>query len=308
MSEPAPWLLLFHQLPAKPAYNRVKIWRRLQGIGAVAVKKAVYVLPNNETAAEDFAWLRREIEDLGGEALIAEARLVEGLTDAEVRAKFDAARDADYAALADDIRKVQAAAPDVAAAEAPKLRARFEQIVALDFFGAPGGAAASGLLAALEPNREEPAMTITDARHGALTSRVWVTRERVAVDRIASAWLIRRFIDQAARFKFVPAKGYEPEPGELRFDMFEAEFTHEGEACTFEVLLKRTGLDDPALTAIAEIVHDIDLKDGKYGRAETAGVARMLAGIAAPGADDPQRLAKGGDLFDGLYQSFKSKA
>ncbi len=103
-----------------------------------------------------------------------------------------------------------------------------------------------------------------------LQGSVWVTRQGVHVDRIASAWLIRRFIDPEARFKFVPAKGYVPEPGELRFDMFEAEFTHEGDRCTFEVLLARAGLADPALAAIGEIVHDIDLKDAKFGREETA--------------------------------------
>ncbi len=115
------------------------------------------------------------------------------------------------------------------------------------------------------------------------------------------AWLIRKLIDPEARFKFVPAKGYQPEKGELRFDMFEAEFTHEGELCTFEVLVQRFGLKDPALRAIAEIVHDIDVKDAKYGREEAPGIGQLVAGIAAAHADDEARLARGAALFDDLY-------
>ncbi len=131
--------------------------------------------------------------------------------------------------------------------------------------------------------------------------RTWVTRSGIKVDRMASAWLIRRFIDPEARFKFVPARGYLPDPRELRFDMFEAEFTHEGDQCTFEVLVQRFGLDDPALKVIAEIVHDIDLKDAKYGRAEAPGVGQVVSGIATAHADDEERLRRGTELFDDLY-------
>ena len=129
----------------------------------------------------------------------------------------------------------------------------------------------------------------------------WVTRSGVKVDRVACPWLIRKFIDPAATFKFVPAKGYQPAPGELRFDMFEAEFTHEGELCTFEVLVRRFGLTDPALRALAEIVHDIDVKDARYGREEAPGIGQLVAGIAAAHPDDEARLARGAALFDDLY-------
>ncbi len=145
----------------------------------------------------------------------------------------------------------------------------------------------------------EPAKASLDvAQH---RGRTWVTRTGIKMDRMASAWLIRKLIDPEARFKFVPAKGYQPERGELRFDMFEAEFTHEGELCTFEVLVQRFGLTDPALRAIAEIVHDIDLKDAKYGREEAPGIGQLVAGIAAAHADDEARLARGSALFDDLY-------
>lgn len=131
--------------------------------------------------------------------------------------------------------------------------------------------------------------------------RTWVTRSGIKVDRMASAWLVRRFIDPAATFKFVPAKAYQPAPGELRFDMSEAEFTHEGELCTFEVLVQRFALTDPALRVVAEIVHDLDLKDARYGREEAPGIGQLVAGIVAAHADDEARLARGAALFDDLY-------
>jgi hypothetical protein len=137
--------------------------------------------------------------------------------------------------------------------------------------------------------------------------RTWVTRRGVQVDRIASAWLIRRFIDPEARFKFVGGHDYAPEEGELRFDMFEAEFTHEGEACTFEVLARRFGLARPGLRALAEIVHAIDLKDARFDRPEAAGLERLLAGIALRHAADEDRLREGASVFDALFASFERK-
>jgi hypothetical protein len=318
------WLLLTHQLPAKPAYTRVKIWRRLQAIGAVSVKNSVYALPVGDQAQEDFEWLLKEVQEQGGEGLICEAKLVGGLSDQDIEELFRRTRDTDYEELAKEAqalaRSLDALPPTQPRAEGEpqlkRLKARRDHVVAIDFFGANGRDAVDGLLAGLEERlREEPArdpdasdpeqagpMPLTDVR-----GRTWVTRKGVHVDRIASAWLIQRFIDPQARFKFVPAKGYVPEPGELRFDMFEAEFTHEGDRCTFEVLLGRAGLNDPALNAIGEIVHDIDLKDEKFGREEAAGIRSLIAGICAPDRDDAERIARGGAVFDDLYESFRKK-
>ena len=280
------WLLLIHQIPAKPAYLRVKIWRRLQALGAVTVKNAVYALPASDQAQEDFEWVSKEICEGGGEALICEARLIDGLSDQEVRTLFNTAREEDYDLLAKDARVLadtlrQAPTADAKAeakAQFAKLKTRADQVLAIDFFGANGREALDGLLAGLEEalREDEVAQPIrSEPGHGSLrdlSGRVWVTRRGVHVDRIASAWLIKRFIDQAARFKFVPSKGYVPETDELRFDMFDAEFTHVGDRCTFEVLLASAALEDSALEAIAEIVHDIDLKDEKFGRAEVDGI------------------------------------
>jgi hypothetical protein len=313
------WLLLIHQLPAKPAYLRVKVWRRLQALGAVAVKNAVYVLPANEQTQEDFEWVLKEIIEGGGEAMICEARLIDGLSDQEVRSLFTAARDQDYealakeaAALAEALRQDETAMSQAEGrAQLARLKAKLAQVVAMDFFGANGRETVDGLLTGLEAKLTEDTMAETsDAAHqngASLKDRVWVTRQGVHVDRIACAWLIRRFIDPAARFKFVSGKGYAPSPGELRFDMFEAEFTHEGDRCSFEVLLGRAGLTDPALQAIAEIVHDIDLKDCKFGRDEAGGIKTLIAGVAMAHQSDEERLTRGGAIFDDLYEYFRKQ-
>jgi len=135
----------------------------------------------------------------------------------------------------------------------------------------------------------------------------WITREKAKVDRVACPWLIRKFIDPDAGLKFVPAKGYVPDKNELRFDMFDAEFTHQGDRCSFEVLLAHCGLDDPALEAIAEIVHDIDLKDEKFGREETAGIKTLINGICTETHEDEERIARGSAIFDNLYAVFRRK-
>ena len=309
------WLLLLHQLPPQPAYFRVKIWRRLQAMGAVAVKGAVYALPLDDQTQEDFRWLVQEIIAGGGEATLCEARFIDGLSDQQVRDLFDAARDADYdalareaGALADELA-VQPERPANGQRQLARLRRQLTQIVGMDFFGANGRQAAEAALAALEARLAEPAPDVErkealsgDDGLGGLQGRTWVTRQGVHVDRIASAWLVRRFIDPEASFRFVPSKGYVPQPGEVRFDMFEAEFTHVGDRCTFEVLLERAELDDSALQAIGEIVHDIDLRDGKFGREETPGIAALIAGIVLAHPDDEQRLVRGAAVLDDLYK------
>lgn len=314
----APWLLLIHQLPAKPAYARVKVWRRLQALGAVIVKNAVYALPTNEETQEDFAWLAREIVELGGEALVCEAELVEGLNDAELRRMFVAVRNEDYARLATEAGPLAARLDEAIAdgeladitSQTGRLRKQFNEVAAIDFFDADGRAAAEQPIARLEHDLQQrsEAMTPEPGKPAAPSgdSKIWVTREHVQIDRIASAWLVRRFVDPSARFKFVPGRSYVPRAGEVRFDMFEGEYTHEGDRCTFEVLLQRAGLDDPALAAIGEIIHDIDLKDGKFSREEAAGIRTVMSGIAAAHRDDEQRLARGGAVLDDLYEYFRA--
>jgi hypothetical protein len=318
-------VLLIHQIPPKPDYLRVKIGRRLARLGAVAIKNSVYVLPAGDSTVEDFQWVVREIVSEGGEASVCRASFVEGLTDEDIETMFRAARAAEYEDIAAAARvEMVALTPKRvgktedrarARAELGRLTRRLADVAAIDFFGAATRGAAEQAIALLEGRLRaaspaegrggvrEAAVVVTDPRE--VRGRVWVTRRGVFVDRIASAWLIRRFIDAAATFKFVAAEGYVPEAGELRFDMFEAEYTHEGDRCTFEALVARFGLQaDPALRAVAEIVHDIDVKDAKFARAEVAGVERLVAGIAAAYAADAERVAHGGAMFDALYASF----
>ena len=207
-AEPANWLLLLHQLPAKPAYARVKLWRRLQTLGAVAVKNAVYALPAGAQAQEDFEWALKEIIAAGGEGMIMEARLIDGLSDDAVRGLFNAAREADYRALAKEIRAVE---KDAAPAQIARLRAEAARIAAIDFFGANGREDVEARLAALSMPDTAPVRAATPVVAG--SGHVWVTRRNVHVDRIASAWLIRRFIDPHAVFKFVAGEGLPPATG-----------------------------------------------------------------------------------------------
>jgi hypothetical protein len=306
-------------IPSKPASVRVKIWRRLQAIGAVGLRGSVYVLPNREECIEVFEWLSRELRELGGQAAICEARFLDESTDDDIERRFIDARSADYteiAALAKQLAKqldAKRIAPERIAAIADqhgKLVQRLGEVTAIDFLHVPGREAVEGLLAAIaralprDGTRPNQPLELVAKPRGA----TWVTRTGVHVDRIASAWLIRRFIDPEARFAFVPAKGYVPKPGELRFDMFEAEFTHVGDRCTFEVLVERMGLRDPALAAIGEIIHDLDLRDDKFGRDETAGVRSAIDGICTVARDDEQRIAAASPMLDGLYSHFSLRA
>lgn len=189
-----------------------------------------------------------------------------------------------------------------------RLEKRLAELSEIDFFGALQREAAAGLIRGLRAKLEPPEVAAAEARRERLQGKTWVTRTGVHVDRVASAWLIRRFIDADAAFKFVPAKGYVPNAGELRFDMYEAEFTHEGDRCTFETLCARFGIDEPGLEAIAEMVHDIDLKDHKYDRPETPGLASTLIGICLAEPADEGRLRRGFELFDALLLAFARKS
>jgi hypothetical protein len=313
----ARWLVIVHQIPPKPDYFRVKVRRRLARLGAVALKSTVYVLPWSSQAVEDLQWLRREIVDEGGEAILCEAQLVEGITDAELEESFRRARDGDYQAISIDaaatlarIRKKKSSAEEQADIESAiaRLRRRMRAVAELDFFGSAGRTAAARAIDAIVDRVSGGAArsVAPHDREELPSGGVWVTRRDVFVDRIASAWLIRTFIDARAEFKFVPGTGYHPAPGERRFDMFEAEYTHVGDRCTFEVLLERFGLEgDAALRSIAEIVHDIDVKDEKFARLEAPGVEQLLSGIVRSALTDPERLVAGGALFSSLYESFR---
>lgn len=302
MATEAKWLLLIHQLPSKPDYLRVKLWRRMQKIGAISLKNAVYVLPLSDSAYEDFEWTLRELVENGGEGTLCEARFVEGSSDEQITALFHAARDADYAQLLEETRHAESLA------ELAKVKKRFAEIEAIDFLEAPSRAHVAKMIDELEAKRARRERTATkSARDQELRGRTWVTRSRVHVDRMASAWLIKRFVDPAAKIKLVPGKSYKPEKGELRFDMFEGEYTHEGDHCTFETLLERCEVRDRGLAGIAEMIHDLDFKDDKFAREETKGIGAILEAIAANHKEDEERLARSAAIFDELYELLKKR-
>ena len=286
----------------------MRVRRRLSAIGAVLVKNSVYALPASETAREDFEWLLREIVEDGGEATLCEAVFLDDRTDARLRGELTADRNAAYAAIRDAAEEAAGAG---GGAELRTLRRRLEEAIARDAFGAPARREAENAVRALEARlsneREESAMDGEKRTIEGVAGRTWVTRRGAKVDRIASAWLIRRFIDPAAELRFVDPETHAPAAGELRFDMFGGEYTHAGEMCTFETLVERFGLEDPALRAIAEIVHDIDLKEDRFGRPETAGVASMIDGIAAARDEDAERIRRGGEMLDDLYAHFRGR-
>lgn len=304
------WLLLIHQIPATPAYLRIKIGRRLARVGALALKGSVYALPANDTSREDFSWVRREIVDGGGEAVVLSATTVEGLSDEELERMFQDARAKDYAELAAELASLAEAGRSEksrerqgALAELGKLELRFREVQRVDFFrvgaGAELGAQIEQLKQALEQRGPLPdAAARKELRSADYQGRTWVTRTGIKVDRMACAWLIRRHIDKKSKFRFVDPAKYTPKKGELRFDMAEGEFTHEGELCSFEVLCQRFGIKAPAVVRLGEVVHDLDIKDGRYGHPETEGVRRMLDGIAAQHARDEARVDAASALFD----------
>jgi hypothetical protein len=318
------WILLVHQLPQKPTSLRVRAWRKLQRLGAVAIKNSVYVLPFNEKTHEDFQWLKQEIGAAGGEATVFRAGSVEGATDQEIIEAFRKERDEDYARITAELEALTGAVREQKRgghlsagrlggheAELDRLHAELERVVATDFFNAKGRAATLAAYersrTALHSSRPREALNLKGraSKGGTLDRsqyqrRRWVTRPNLHIDRLASAWLIRQFIDKRPRFYFV-AEGETVEGG-VRFDMFGAEFTHHGEDCTFETMIKRFGLaTDPALRQMAEIVHDIDLKDGKFNRHEAAGLNSVVRGLAELLKDDRKLIRQTGAVFDGLY-------
>jgi hypothetical protein len=307
------WLLLVHQIPPKPPYLRAKVMRRLVQLGSIPLKNSAYLLPSADASFEDFEWLRREIVEQGGEAWILQGNLCAGMTDEQARETFRRVRAEEFAALTEQARTLldrargAEADGDALVTEWRRLGRRVEAAARLDFFDAPGREELEVLMETIDRTLHPQAPTATSGP--ALRSRTWMTRRGVKVDRISSAWLIRRFIDPAATFVFADPDSEAPSADIVRFDMFEGEFTHDGDLCTFEVLLRHSArADDPALQAIAHIVHDLDLKEERYQRPETAGFAAMIQGITARHADDERRLAEGATLLDAFYASFAGGA
>ena len=303
------WLLFLMQLPTRPAAPRIKVWRRLQQIGSVSLRGSVYVLPHTPQAREDFEWLREEVLAAGGQASLLAARALTPDEDRAIVEAFQAARSADFKALAASVRRLKPARGVERAFRAAQHE--LARIEAIDFAGSPErdkAVAAIGALAArlAGPERKDAMPDVVDrVLAKSYKGRTWVTRTRPGVDRMSSAWLIRRFIDPKARFDFRSA----PPPAsskDVPFDMFGVEFGHAGDRCTFETLAGRFGIDDHAVQRIGEIVHDVDLKEDRFGHPETAMVNDLVEGLRRAHPDDHVLLEHGMAMFGGLYESFKA--
>lgn len=312
----SPWLVLVHQLPAEPSKLRVKAWRRLQGAGAVAVKNSVYVLPDTRDARETFEWIRTEIVAQGGEALVFTAAAVDELSAAELQDAFDRVREGDWLALGERAAQVlEGHRPGrvenrrEVQRQLRALRSRADEIDAVDLTGVPGRrealAAVQEVAALLDPGPASRPRGPRSKSPADYQGRVWLTRPRPAIDRMASAWLIRRFIDREAVFRF--ADRVPPDEETVPFDMYGADLGHRGESVTFEALLDDFCLTDPALRRVARIVHQVDLKHDLTEDPEATGLAALVEGLRASIADDTTLLDHGMALFEAFHRSLGSR-
>ena len=305
------WLVLMVSVPPHPSSLRVRVWRKLRALGAVALKKSVYILPFSPDNLEHFQWLSQEVQREGGEATLLKVDRLENMTPADVVRRFQDARSQDYRTLAARYRAIaeglerRARRPSTSRREEElaRLGRELERVKEIDFFDAPGFQEVTRLRETIEMRLHPPgapaAAEGSQVYLDALKGRRWVTRPRPHVDRLGSAWLIKRFIDPEASFLFARPEEF---PGDaIPFDALGAEFGHQGEDCTFETLIKRCGLRDPRLAHLAEIVHEVDLRDQKFHRDEARGVDLVIRGLLAVLKADQDILAHGMTLFDGLY-------
>jgi hypothetical protein len=316
------WLLFLSSLPTKPVGNRVKVWRKLVKSGAVQIKGSAYVLPLNEEHVEFFQWLVQEITGMGGEAAFARVERIDTVPDTEIVALFHRRKESDYQHIAKALdvaeRRIESLRPGGTipgvrrlASQLTKIRKDFDEARRTDFFTVASGLAIETRLAqdfsalqALKGIEQGSATNTGIARRSveAYRGKRWMTRKSPFVDRMASAWLIRKFIDPGAVFEFIeeaeaPATGNDT----VVFDVTGSEFTHVGDLCTFEVLVRSFEIKDTALTKVAEIVHDLDIKDDRYHSIEAAGVEEILAGILRIAGDDADALDRGMAVFEMLY-------
>jgi len=306
-----PWIVLSYSLPSSPRSSpRVALWRRLRRLGAVSPTGSIHVLPEQEECMEALQWLAQEIRQAQGEALVMRVEQFEGLSDHQMIERFQQARTEEYSEIEDQLTVLEQSPSNNQAAlqeTLDKLRRRHNDIKRVDYFNAPAGERLAARLAALQQNLvagpaltpEIPAAVIAEYRQAR-----WVTRPRPHVDRLACAWLIRRFINPNAVIRYA----LQPEPDEITFDMNNAHFGHQGQFCTFETMLRAFQLNEPGLQPLAEIVHEIDLRDGQYAQPEVAGVDAILKGWLVANLSDAELETHGIALFEGLYAMFSHRS
>lgn len=315
------WLLFFYSVPSRPVSKRMKIWRKLQQLGTLHLKGSVYLLPYSDERKRLFSELASEVVALGGEADFVVAECIETMQNEEIIALFNAARAQAYGqadkrlhVLEQKVGSVQkgskALTPEELLTEFRKIEKVITDAATVDFFGSEQGKNFAKRIQTLADQLDEtshgkaPASTpeIEPRRPGDYRKRTWATRTNPFVDRMASAWLIRRFIDADARFIFINETAKAP-AGAVLFDMAGGEFTHHGDLCTFEVLIRSFSLKQKPLRKMAELVHELDIKDGRYKAPEASGIEELLTGIRKTARNDADALEKGMAVFEMLYAS-----
>ena len=321
------WILFIHQIAQNAPNLRVKVWRDLKKYGAALFKNAVYVLPYTKEYEEIMQWLCKHIKDSGSDASLFITESLDKKQDEEIVDAFNEACDKEYLVLSNACDTILKSIEQIEGTEgitdslAHNLKKRLNVTIKsvkdldrIDFFNAPQKEQVSKKIQLIRQKLEGWAKTTKREVSGInktyqaadYAGKKWVTRRGVYIDRVSSAWLVRRFIDTKARFIFLPKSTDKTPKGAIPFDMYGAEFTHHGDDCTFETLIKAFGLKDAALAPIAEIVHDIDLKDDKYGRKEAEGLSQIITGLSQKLKDDNKLLEKGLEIFDALYQYYTS--
>ena len=298
----APWLLLIFSLPSKRASERVGIWRQLQRYGTLALRNSGYALPNTPINRERLEWLAAEIRGFKGEASVLQIQAIDDLPADALKERFREERRPDYSSLIQELEKLKPSLQGFPT-QLRRLKRRFEEIAEIDFFDCPLRAKAEEALY----KAGKPATTEKFSAKGKLSKkeyqgRVWLTRPRPGIDRISSAWFIKRFIDAKPTFLF----GSDPnaDPKALPFDMYQAGgFGHEAENCTFETLCARFGTPDKRVKLISQAIHDADLEDEKFGRPEGVAINQILKGWAKQGISDDELLRRGMEMIEGLYHS-----
>ncbi|MBZ5573711.1 MAG: chromate resistance protein [Acidobacteriia bacterium] len=301
----SPWLLLVFSLPAKNASQRVQIWRKLQRYGTLALRSSGHVLPNTAANQEHMEWLAAAIRAARGQASVIKVQDFDDLPAERLTQLFLEARARDYQKLLHEAKKLLAQpAARRPGGQLTRIRRRFVEITAIDFFESPLRGRVEHLLAQADQSDANPPRGKHRRKFSEYLNRVWITRPRPGIDRVSSAWLIRRFIDPKARFVFGNQPGTHPDA--IPFDMFSPEgFGHRGEDCTFETLCQQFTIKDRKVRRIAHIIHDADLGDDKFGRVEGQGLDQVLDGWAKQDLPDDELLQRGMELIEGLYSSMK---
>lgn len=319
------WLVFFYSVPSRPVSKRMKIWRRLIKAGALHFSGSVYILPFNDDNLEFFQWLTAEINVMGGEGSFIRVRNIETIKNSEIKALFNKQRDKEYKLVEKELDEIERRIQSIKKGtknqdkkrlfvQFNKVNKEFEEINKIDFFDAESGKVIKEKILTIKAEinatmgfeiKKEKSVEIAHRNANEFKGRIWVTRKKPFVDRMASAWLIRNFIDKDALFDFKDENDLEGlDDRFITFDIQGGVFTHIGNMCTFEILLKTFNLQNKALKKIAEVVHELDIKDGKYIVPEAKGIEDILMGIRKTAKNDIEGLEKGISLFDMLYASW----